>query len=79
MPISVYGSEIVPITIRVIGHVSPKVFEGIKNYTETDYYLGSYKSFPYDLKDFNGEQSNDIKYTKIKIKAPSEFLTEIHG
>jgi len=76
LPTSVYGSKIVPATIRVIGHVSPKVFQDIKSYTKVDYYIDSYVSFADDLKNFYSGRNQDIKYTKIKINAPSKFLTD---
>ncbi|PIP29952.1 hypothetical protein COU12_00740 [Candidatus Jorgensenbacteria bacterium CG10_big_fil_rev_8_21_14_0_10_54_38] len=76
LPTSVYGSKTVPVTIRVIGHVSPKVFQEIKSYTKTEYYIGSYASFADDLKNFYSGQNQNIKYTKIEINAPSKFLTE---
>ena len=76
LPTSVYGSKIVPATIRIIGHVSPKVFKDIKSYTKTEYYVDNYASFADDLKNFYGGQNQNIKYTKIEINAPSKFLTE---
>jgi len=76
LPTNVYGSKTVPATIRVIGHVSPKVFQDIKSYTKTDYYVDGYASLADDLKNFYSGQNQDIKYTKIEINAPSKFLTE---
>ncbi|MBP8618114.1 MAG: hypothetical protein KBI15_02695 [Candidatus Pacebacteria bacterium] len=76
LPTSVYGSKIVPVTIRIIGHVSPKVFQDIKSYTKTEYYIDGYANFADDLKNFYSGQTQDIKYTKIEINAPSKFLTD---
>lgn len=76
LPTSVYGSKTVPATIRVVGHVSPKVFQNIKSYTKTGYYIGGYASFADDLKNFYSGQNQSIKYTKIEINAPSKFLTD---
>jgi len=76
LPTSVYGSKTVPATIRVIGHVSPKVFQDIKSYTKTEYYVDSYASFADDLKNFYNGQNQNIKYTKIEINAPSKFFTD---
>jgi hypothetical protein len=76
LPTSVYGSKTVPATIRIIGHVSPKVFQDIKSYTKTDYYVDSYASFADDLKNFYSGQNQNIKYTKIEINSPSKFLTD---
>jgi len=75
LPTSVYGSKIIPVTIRIIGYVSPKIFQTIKNYTKTKYYIGDYSSV-YDLKNFYSGQNQNIKYTKIKINAPSNLLTD---
>jgi len=76
LPTSVYGSKTVPATIRVIGYVSPKVFQSIKSYTKTEYYIDSYASFADDLKNFYSGQNKNVKYTKIEINAPSKFLTD---
>ncbi len=76
LPTSVYGSKTIPTTIRVIGHVSPKVFHDIKSYTKTEYYIDSYPSFADDLKNFYNGQTQNVKYTKIEINAPSKFLTD---
>ena len=76
LPTSVYGSKTVPATIRVIGYVSPKVFQSIKSYTKTEYYIDSYASFADDLKSFYSGQNKNVKYTKIEINAPSKFLTD---
>ena len=42
---SVYGSKVVPITIRVIGYVSPKIFKDIKDYTKVSYYFDKKTSY----------------------------------
>jgi len=76
LPTSVYGSKTVPATIRVIGHVTPKVFQDIKSYTKTEYYVDSYAGFADDLKNFHSGQNQNIKYTKIEINAPSKFFTD---
>jgi len=76
LPTSVYGSKTIPVTIRVIGYVSPKVFQDIKSYTKTEYYIDSDVSFADDLKSFYSGENRNIKYTKIEINAPSKFLTK---
>ena len=76
LPTSVYGSKTIPVTIRVIGHVSPKVFQDIKSYTKTEYYIDNHADFGEDLKNFYGGESKNVKYTKIDISAPSKFLTD---
>ena len=75
LPTSVYGSKIVPATIRIIGHVSPKIFQDIKGYTKTEYYVNGYIGLTDDLKNFYSGQNHNIAYTKIEINAPSKFLT----
>jgi len=76
LPTSVYGSKIVPATIRIIGHVTPEVFQDIKNYTNTTYYIEDNVHFYDDLKRFYNGEEESIKYTKIEINAPSKFLTD---
>jgi len=76
LPTSVYGSEIVPTTIRIIGHRSPKIFKDIKNYTKTEYFIDNYVSFGEELKSFYDSPIKNVKYTKIEIKAPSKYLTD---
>lgn len=75
LPTSVYGSETIPITIRIMGFVSPKVFQDIKDYTETDYFIDRYFRIDTELKNFYSGVTKDIKYTKIEINAPSKMLT----
>ncbi len=53
----------------------PKVFQDIKSYTKTDYYIDSYVIFADYLKTFYSVQNKNIKYTKIEVNAPSKFLT----
>jgi len=76
LPTSVYGSEIVPATIRIIEHRSPKIFKDIKDYTETEYFIDNYVSLKEELKSFYDGPTKNVRYTKIKIKAPSKFLTD---
>jgi len=76
LPTSVYGNKTIPATIRVIGYVSPKVFQDIKSYTKTEYYFDGYASFASGLKNFYSGQKQNVKYTKVEINAPSKFLTD---
>lgn len=76
MPTSVYGSKIVPAEIRVLGHVTPDVFADIKSFTKTEYYWDESVQFDKELKAFYNGQSQNIKYTKVDINAPSKFFTE---
>ena len=91
-PTSVYGSQTIPITIRIMGFVSPEVFDEIKNYTEISYYFNATEHLHYDDAEaelmsefFNPLIKNDygmflklenVKYTKIEINAPSKMFTE---
>ncbi|HOK34729.1 MAG TPA: hypothetical protein PLB19_01145 [Candidatus Paceibacterota bacterium] len=87
LPTSVYGSEIIPITIKIIGYRSPKIFEEIKNYTEVKYFINNLivdsdvneieinKGID-ELENFYSDSSENDKYTKIEIKAPSKFLVD---
>ena len=72
---SVYGSERIPTTIRVVGFVSPKVFKDIKNYTEVEYYIDEYVNLNNIDNFYNGDREN-VKYTKIEMNAPSKLLTQ---
>lgn len=80
IPTSVYGSEVVPMTIRVIGFVSPEIFGDIKHYTEVEYLIDERFRIIPELKNFfRGKDSSTIeylKYTKIEITAPSKMLTD---
>lgn len=75
-PTSVYGSNIIPITIRIMGFVPSKVFDDIKGYTTTKYYFDSYFGYSDELKVFFPENINEAKYTKIQINALSKLFTD---
>ncbi len=75
IPTSVYGSKIIPAIIKVIGYVSPRIFDDIKTYTNVEYYFYNHSVRNDDLKNFYGH-NNVNKYTKIEINAPSKFLTK---
>lgn len=75
LPTSVYESEIVPATIRVIGYVTPEIFDNIKNYTKISYYKDDYSYLEAEA-GFFYKGGRDIKYTKIEIESPSKYLTD---
>ncbi len=78
-PTSVYGSQEIPILVYVMGHVNPALYKEIKPLTETTYftYDGWYQPNEELSPFFNGEKSiNNLKYTKIKITAPSKYFSE---
>lgn len=76
IPTSVYGDKVVPATIRVIGHVSPKVFHTIENFTKTEYFIDSQTELSDDFKSFFSGNNHDVKYTKIEINAPSKLFID---
>jgi len=73
---SVYGSEVVPATIRVIGNVIPKVFRDIRGYVTTEYYVNGYLRSDGEMTDFFHGRRGNVRYTKIFISAPSKLLTD---
>lgn len=91
IPTSVYGSTVVPATIYVIGHVTPRLYNPIKSYVTTNYYvagtlsgpggllnlpLGYTRKYPsYGVYGNNGRYGT-LKYTKIEINAPSKFFVD---
>ncbi len=73
-PTSIYESKKIPINIRVLDYVKPKLYGTIKPYTkEVKYYWQSY-GLGNEFEDFY--RGDNIKYTKIEINAPSKYLTE---
>ncbi len=71
---SVYGSERIPTTIRIMGFVSPKIFGDIKNYTKVEYYVDN--QIYNNVEDFYNGSTKNVKYTKIEMNAPSKLLTQ---
>ena len=73
---SVYGSTIVPATIRVMGLVSPEIPNDISSYTKVTYYSNenSYPILPASFKT-NSANPAGFDYTQIQIDAPSKLLT----
>jgi len=76
MPTSVYGSKVIPVTLYVMGHVTPEYSESIKPYTRTGYYIRE-NMYVEGLVNFFGDMDLDkVKYTKIEIEAPSSYFAE---
>jgi len=75
---SAYESLVIPTTIRIVGYVSPKIFNDIKNYTNVEYYIDSNitSSMDDELESFYNGPKKNVKYTKIEINAPAKLLTE---
>ena len=76
LPTSVYGSKVVPATIRVLDFVSPNTFKDIKGYTKVSYFIDDYASMGSGLESFYTGSLRGIKYTKIEMNAPSKLLTD---
>jgi len=76
LPTSVYESEVVPATIRVMGFTNPEVFQDIKPYTETEYYIQRNLTVSPLITNFYNGATRNVKYTKIEINAPSKMLTD---
>ena len=79
---SVYGNSVIPMGIIVKGHVSPRIYDDIKPYTDVKYMRGS----PYlpmwdatsEVRDFAREIEAgwDGSFTTINISAPSNAFTQ---
>lgn len=73
---SVYGSTVVPATIRVIGLVTPEIPQDISTYTKVSYYTSNYGTYiPDNFKTSSGDNYEQFDYTQIQIDAPSKLLT----
>lgn len=77
-PTSVYKSTKIPMTIDVIGHVTPEFFAKIAKDSTVHYLVDDFYASPPDLVTFFNNKYPDmkLKYTKIAINAPSEYLTD---
>jgi hypothetical protein len=68
----------------VIGYVTPELTGFLNEYVDVKYYLQENFYYDYEFseeeraEEFYGniEEGDDVKYTKIEIKAPSKYLTE---
>ncbi len=83
---SIYGSDVIPIDVIVMGHVTPEVYPEIKEYTKVTYWKGEVKPYSYypysppssDLKNFTYEITSgwDGRFTRIEISAPSNTFKQ---
>lgn len=66
------------IIIYVIGHVTPELYPTIKKDTKVNYFIQSFYSVPVKLHSFFNDKKSikDLKYTKIKIRTYSKYLTK---
>jgi len=69
-PTSAYGDRVVPASIRVAGHVSPRPFADIAQRTSIGYYVSRMRG-----EDGMGPLGTDL-YTKIDIDAPAKAFTQ---
>ncbi|MFA5162581.1 MAG: hypothetical protein WC421_10085 [Elusimicrobiales bacterium] len=69
---SVYGSAVVPATIKIRGFVTPDVFKDIGPYIKTQYFIADDYRFEY-AKPIPHKQG---MYTKINLSAPGTSLTD---
>ena len=76
-PTSVYEEQVVPAVIYVMNHVKPGLYDEIKKYTTVDYFF-AYSYSPVELSDFffGQKKITNLDYTKIKIEAPSRYLSQ---
>ena len=77
-PTSVYGNQKIPILIYVMNHVTPILYPEIERATQVNYFVEQYYHVPGELLSFFNEKRGigNLKYTKIKITAPSKYLTK---
>jgi hypothetical protein len=69
-PTSAYGERVVPASIRVAGHVTPRPFADIAQRTSIGYYVSTIRG-----EDGPGSLGTDL-YTKIDIDAPAKAFTQ---
>ncbi len=74
VPTSVYGSEVVPAEIKVLGHITPEIFDNIKNYSKIYYYTAGSYGGPSEF--YSSINNKKLDYTRIKLDPPSKYLTE---
>ena len=83
---SIYGSDVIPIDVIVMAHVTPEVYSEIKEYTKVTYWKGDISPYSYyphsppssDLKNFTNEITAgwDGRFTRIEISAPSNAFKQ---
>ncbi len=74
---SVYGNQVIPMTIYFRGHVNPILYDFIKSGSETDYFISENYSIPPELDSFfGGSEADNLKYTRLKINTQSRNLKQ---
>jgi hypothetical protein len=76
-PTAAYGPREVPVLLYVTGFVRPELYDSIRQKTEVVHFTEQYFSTDSSLAPFfNGKTTiSDLKYTKIRIAAPSDQFT----
>lgn len=69
---SVYGDKVVPLTLNVVGLVSPIIFDAIREFTKVDYISGRISRSQRG----RGPVEPRFEYTSIKVDAPSKYYTQ---
>ena len=73
---SIYGNRSIPISIDVMGYVTPKLYPGIKS-AQVTYYTGWWYLSDELKMLFNGKEKTDnLKYTTIDLNVPSKNFTD---
>lgn len=75
---SVYGSQVVPITIYFNGYVNPQIYDPIKQDSETEYFISTDYKISSELDSFFGghERTGVLKYTRLSINTESHNLKQ---
>jgi len=80
IPTSVYADKIVPLTLRVLGHITPLLYPEIESGSSVKYYTEESHSFSPELAGFYGESNipeiKNFDYTKIFVNVPSNRLVQ---
>lgn len=77
---SIYGNSFISINLYILNLVNPNIFKEILNYTKVSHLIMEEYYIPDDLKDFffNKSYINNLKYTKIAIKAyASNYIEDL--
>lgn len=76
-PTSIYKEAEIPVLLYITGYVTPELYSGIKDKTETEYFVDEYYNVSEKSKAFfNKKEHATLKYTKIKITSSAENFTE---
>ncbi len=77
IPTSVYGSETVPLVLKIAGYYEANLNKELKSFATTTYHHGGYVEFyPQMTSLFTNTYDLEKDYTKLEINAPSKYFTE---